>query len=158
MGVRLGRASFVTGRGQRDLPAWQFSCGRFRERVSVLAVVPFNAPPLRRLDPDGVGNSEDGEQAVISAGGRTLRISFIGGHAGNRPCDDSYSATARQSNRAVAFTIYEHPAPAPPNTACALIGYQRTAVVRLSRPLGARVLVDSTDGGVIPVARNPTFR
>jgi hypothetical protein len=158
VGVRLGRASFVTGRGQRDLPAWQFSCGRFRERVSVLAVVPFNAPPLRRLDPDGVGNSEDGEQAVISAGGRTLRISFIGGHAGNRPCDDSYSATARQSNRAVAFTIYEHPAPAPPNTACALIGYQRTAVVRLSRPLGARVLVDSTDGGVIPVARNPTFR
>jgi hypothetical protein len=36
--------------------------------------------------------------------------------------------------------------------------HQRTAVVRLSRPLGGRVLVDSTDGGVIPVANKPIFR
>ena len=126
--VLLGRASFVTDRGRRDLPAWEFSFGRFREPASVLAIVPFSAPALRRLDPDAVGNSQDGEQAVISAGGRTLAISFIGGHAGNRPCDDSYSATASQSPRAVAFTIYEHPAPAPPNAACAGVGYQRTAV------------------------------
>lgn len=87
--VRLGRSSFVTDRGKRDLPAWQYSFGRFRERASVLAVVPFNAPPLLRLDPAGVGNSEDGEQAITSSGGRTLKVSFVGGHAGNRPCDDS---------------------------------------------------------------------
>lgn len=29
---------------------------------------------------------------------------------------------------------------------------------RLRRPLGARVLLDSTDGGAIPVATTPTFR
>lgn len=155
--VRLGQASFVTDRGRLDLPAWQFYFGRFREPASVLAVVPFNALPLRRLDPNGVGNSQDGEQAVISADGQTLTISFTGGHAGNQPCDDSYSASAAQSTHAVAFTIYEHPAPAPPDTACSLVGYERTAVVRLTRPLGARVLVDSTDGGAIPVARKPTF-
>jgi hypothetical protein len=156
--ARLGRASFVTDRGNRDLPAWQFSFGRFHERASVLAVVPYKAPPLRRLDLDGVGNSEDGEQAVISADDRTLKIFVIGGHAGNRPCDDSYSATAGDSDRAVAFTIYEHPAPTPPNLGCAGVGYKRTAVVRLNRPLGARVLVDSTDAGAIRVARKATFR
>jgi hypothetical protein len=156
--ARLGRASFVTDRGKADLPAWQFSFGRFREPASVLAPVAYKAPPVRRLDPDGVGNSEDGEQAVISADGRGLKLFFIGGPAGAQPCDDNYSATAAESNRAVAFTIYEHPAPTPPNLGCALVGYQRTVVVRLNRPLGARVLVDSTDGGAIPVARKPTFR
>ncbi len=155
--ARLGRASFVTDRGKADLPAWQFAFGRFRDRASVLAPVAYKAPPLRRLDPDGVGSSEDGEQAAISADGRTLRIFFIGGHAGNQPCDDNYSATVAESNRAVAFTIYEHPPPIPPNLACTLVGYPRTAVVRLHRPLGARVLVNSTDGGAIPVARKPMF-
>jgi hypothetical protein len=155
--VRLGRASFVTDRGRLHLPAWRFYFGRFREPAAVLAVVPFSAPRLRRLDPDGVGNSEAGEHAVVFAGGRTLRISFIGGAAGNQPCDDSYSASAAQSAHAVAFTIYEHPVPAP-DTVCTLVGYERTAVVRIRRPLGARVLVDSTDGGAIPVARKPTLR
>ena len=155
--MRLGHSSFTTDRGTVDLPAWQLYFGRFREPASVLAVAPFKGPPLRRLDPDGVGNSEDGEQAVISADGQTLTISFTGGPAGNRPCDDGYSASAAQSARAVAFTIYEHPAPAPPDTVCAGVGYERTAVVRLTRPLGARVLLDSTDGGAIPVARRPTF-
>jgi hypothetical protein len=114
----------VTDRGNRELPAWRFSFGRFRERASVLAVVPYKTPPLRRLDPDRVGNSEDGEQAVISAGGRTLKIFFIGGHAGHRPCDDGYSAIAAESKRAVVFTIYEHPAPTPPNLGCTLVGYR----------------------------------
>lgn len=45
--VLLGRASFVTDRGRRDLPAWEFSFGRFREPASVLAIVPFSAPAPR---------------------------------------------------------------------------------------------------------------
>jgi hypothetical protein len=155
--VRLAHASFITDRGRVDLPAWQFHFGRYRQPASVLAVVPFDAPPLRRLDPNGVGNSQDGEQAIVSADDRTLTISFTGGPAGHGPCNDSYSATAATSTRAVAFTVYEHPAPAPPNTFCAAVGYTRTVAVRLARPLGARVLVDSTDAGAIPAARHPTF-
>ncbi len=41
---------------------------------------------MRRLDSVGVGNSDDGEQALTSSDGRTLKISFIGGHSGeNEP-------------------------------------------------------------------------
>jgi hypothetical protein len=155
--ARLGQASFVTDRGRVRLPAWQFYFGHFRDPASVLAVTPFNSPPPRRLDPNGIGNSEDGEQAVISADDRTLRIFFVGGPAGNRPCDDSYSARVRTSRHAVAFTITEFAAPTPPHLICTAIGYTRSVVVRLTRPLGARVLVNSTDGGAIPAARKPTF-
>jgi hypothetical protein len=42
-------------------------------------------------------------------------------------------------------------APVPPGVACNLIGYFRTAVVRLAHPLGARVLVSATDGGAVVV-------
>jgi hypothetical protein len=41
--------------------------------------------------------------------------------------------------------------PAPRNTICTAVGYTRTAVLRLARPLGARVLISRTDGGAIPV-------
>lgn len=149
---RLGRASFVTDRGLADLPAWRFSFGRFRGRASVLAPVVYKAPRLRRRDLDGVGNSADGEHAVMSTDGQRLTIFFTGGPAGNQPCDDNYSATAAESDQAVAFTLYEHPAPTPPDPlGCTAVGYLRSIVVRLNRPLGARVLVDSADAGAIPV-------
>jgi hypothetical protein len=156
--IRLGQASFVTDRGWLRLPAWQFYFGHFRDPASVLAVESFKSPPLKRLDPAGVTNSEDGEQAVISADELKVTIFFTGGPAGNRPCDDSYSARVRESRHAVAFTITELPVPASPGTICTAVGQTRNVVVRLARRLGARVLVDSTDGGAIPVARRLTFK
>jgi hypothetical protein len=157
--IRLGQASFVTDRGRLRLPAWLFYFGRFAEPASVLAVTPYNAPPVRRIDPQGVTNSLDGEQAVVSADGKTLRIFFTGGPAGNTPCDDRYTATVRQSAHAVAFTIRVFPVvDQSKNVACLDVGYTRNVIVRLPRPLGPRVLLDSTDGGAIPVASHPTFR
>ena len=154
----LGRASFVSDRGIVPVPAWQFFFRHYRQPASVLAVIPFNSPPLRNLDPNGIGNSQDGEQAIVSPDGRTLTISFVGGHAGKRPCDDNYTAETVESTHAVAFAVYEHPAPAPPNTACTLVGYERTVVVHLTQPLDNRVVVDSRDGGAIPAATHSTFR
>jgi hypothetical protein len=153
--VRLGTATFVTDRGRRRLPAWQFSFKRVAKPASVLALAPpdvFTPPPLLQLGPTGTGNSiEDSARADRS--GMAITISFIGAHAGSRPCDARYWASAVSSRRAVAFTIRTIPAPAPPKTFCSAVGYTRTAVLHLARPLGARVLISSTDGGAIPVTR-----
>jgi len=80
-----------------------------------------------------------------------ITIYFIGAHAGNRPRDAHYSASAVADRRAVAVTIRTVAAPAPPNTICTTIGYTRTAVLHLNKPLGARVLISATDGGALPV-------
>jgi|ERR1035441_2901967 hypothetical protein len=56
----------------------------------------------------------------VSIDDRTMRIFFVGGPAGNKPCDDNYSGRVRESRHAVAFTITEFRAPAPANTICTL--------------------------------------
>lgn len=155
--IQLGQAVFVTDRGRTAHTAWLFFFGHFKDPASVLAVRPYKAPPLRRLDPHDVGGSMDGEEAVTSEGGRRLRIFFTGGPAGNKPCDINYSGQARESIHAVAFWITEAPVPVPSGLACTLEGHARSVVVRLRQPLGPRVLVDGTDAGAIPAAPHHTF-
>jgi hypothetical protein len=151
--VRLATATFVTDRGRRRLPAWQFWFKRVLKPASVLALAPprlFTPPRLEELGQPGTGNSIE-DSATAERSGRLITISFIGAHAGNRPCDASYTASAVANRRAVAFAVRAIPVPAPPNTICTAVGYTRTAVLRLARPLGARVLISRTDGGAIPV-------
>ena len=153
--VRLGTATFVTDRGRRTLPAWQFWFKRVAEPAAVLALAPpalFTPPGLEQLGTPGTGNSIE-DSARIDRSGTAITLSFIGAHAGHRPCDASYSARAVADSRAVAFTIRTIAAPAPPNTFCSAVGYTRTAVLRLDKPLGARVLISGTDGGALPVVR-----
>ncbi len=153
--VLLGSARFLTDRGWTRLPAWRFYFKGFQQPASVLAARPYPAPPLRRLDPSGI-NSQAGGSAVLSSGGRRLTISFTGGPAGNEPCDDSYTVTTIASRTAVVFTIIDTPVPVPTGEPCTAVGYRRQVVARLAYPLGARVLVDSTDGGAIPVTLRST--
>jgi hypothetical protein len=87
----------------------------------------------------------------VSPSGRTITLTFTGGPAGHAPCDYSYRASAAADRQAVAFTITRIAVPVPPGEACTAIGLVRTAVVHLSRPLGARVLVSASDGGAVPV-------
>jgi hypothetical protein len=153
--VRLATATFVTDRGRRRLPAWQFSFNRVAKPASVPALAApyvFTPPPLQQLGPTGTGNSIE-DSARTDSSGTAITLSFIGAHAGNRPCDAHYLASAVSNRRVVGFTIKTILAPAPPRTFCAAIGYTRTAVLRLAKPLGARVLISSTDGGAIPVTR-----
>jgi hypothetical protein len=151
--ARPGSALFVTDRGPRRLPTWQF----FFEGVTNPASVPaLDAPqvfvplPLHRFGQSGPGSSIE-DSATGSASGKTITLSFTGGPAGHSPCDYSYRASAVADRRAVAFTITTIAVPALPGEACTAIGLVRTAVLHLSRPLGARVLVSARDGGAVPV-------
>jgi hypothetical protein len=152
--VHLGTATFLTDRGQKRLPAWQFSFKRVAKPASALALAPpdlFTPPPLEQLGPTGTGNSiEDSARADRS--GTAITISFVGAPRGNGPCDARYSASAVANRRAVAFTIKTITTPGPPGAICTAVGYARKVVLHLARPLGARVLISSSDGGAIPVS------
>jgi hypothetical protein len=110
----------------------------------------FIPPAMHRFGEPGSGNSIEGS-ATISPSGTTITLSFVGGPAGNEPCDYSYRVSAVEDRRAVAFKITTIAVPVPPGEACPALGLIRTAVLHLSRPLGARVLISATDGGAVPV-------
>jgi hypothetical protein len=126
---------------------------RIRDPDAVLAVRPYVVPRSLRLQlpPLVVADTEE-EFASASHGGRAITISFVGGHAGNQPCDDSYTASATPSRTAVAFIIRAIPVPLPVNTYCTSVGYTRTVTVHLTRPLGPRVLIDGADAIPVPVS------
>jgi hypothetical protein len=153
--VHFGTATFVTDRSPRQLPAWQFFFRRVTTPASVLALaIPdlFAPPPLQQLGPTGTGNSIE-DSATTDRSGTAITISFIGAPPGTGPCDARYSASAVESRRAVAFTIKTITTPSPAGAICTAIGYTRTVALHLARPLGARVLISSSDGGAIPVTR-----
>ena len=151
--VQLSTATFLTDRGRQRLPAWQFSFKDVARPASVLALAApylFMPPPLLQLGPPGPGNSIE-DSARSNPTGTAIAISFVGDPAGNGPCDASYSASAVANRRAVAFTITAHAPAASSPTVCAGVGYMRTAILHLTKPLGRRVLISSTDGGAVPV-------
>ena len=151
--VRLGAATFVTDRGRWRLAAWQFSFKRVATQASVLALAPpdlFTPPPLQQLGVPGPGNSIE-DSAMADRSGRAITISFIGTPPGRSPCNAGYSASAVANHRAVAFIIKTITRHGPTGTICTVVGYTRTAVLHLAKPLGARVLISSTDAGAIPV-------
>lgn len=151
--VHLGTATFLTDRGHMRLPAWKFSFKRVATPASVLALAPpdlFTPPQPQQLGPTGTGNSIE-DSATSNRLGTAITISFSGAPAGAGPCDARYAASAVANRRAVAFTIKTISTSAPPSTICSAVGYARTVVLHLPRPLGARVLISSSDGGAIPV-------
>jgi len=151
--VHLGTATFATDRGPKRLPAWQFSFKRVAKPASVLALAPpdmFTPPPLLQLGPTGTGNSIE-DSATVDRSGTAITISFVGAPPGNGPCDARYSASAVANRRAVAFAITTITTSSPPGTICTAVGYTSTVILHLAKPLGARVLISSSDGGAIPV-------
>ena len=141
-GVRLASASFSTERGARILPAWAFSVRGLANPVDVLAL-----PDSRVFIPP---TSWDGKNATVSGSGRMVRVAFVGGHAGDKPCDDSYTVGSVADSHAVAFWIVDHPAKG--SVICDAVGYPRIVVIHLDKPLGSRALVDSS-GAPVPVCR-----
>ena len=152
--ITLGQGTFVTDRGPQRLPSWLFFAEGLRDPDAVLAVRPYVVPRALRLQlPPWVVADTEEEFASGSPDGRAVTISFVVGHAGNKPCDDSYTASATPSRTAVAFIIRQIPVPPPANTGCAGAGFERTVTVHLTRPLGPRVLIDGADAIPVPVSQ-----
>jgi hypothetical protein len=144
--VRLGTGVFLTDRGPRRLPAWQFRFAGIRGPAAVLAVAPAEifTPPIWLTQPPFVG------WAYLGAAGRVLTVRFVGSAAGRGPCTSAYSVQADWSATAVAVAVQEHPHGSA-DVACASVGYPRQVTIRLPTPLGARVLVDAVSRIAVPV-------
>jgi hypothetical protein len=154
--IRLGHASWVTDRGSQSLPTWLFYAKGLRRPAAVLAVHPYTAPNATRpkLPLHTVADTEE-EFATVTGHGRRISIYFVGGPAGNQPCDDSYTARYFTSRTAIAYAITE--VPVPGNAICTLVGYERHVVVDLQRALGSRVLIDAADAIAIPAGPKPLW-
>jgi hypothetical protein len=88
----------------------------------------------------------------ISADGLTLTLGTTGGPETPGPCGEDLSASAAESDTAVAVAIASRFHTPPAGSACTAEAHSRTVTVRLSRPLGRRVLVDAKgDAGAVCV-------
>jgi hypothetical protein len=143
--VRWGTAGFDTDRGTAKMSAWLFDVGAVSGELGYPA-----------LDPSaywggGKTASSGGVGGRISSDGHTLTIGLVGGPDTPGPCGEDFSASAAESDTAVAVAISTR-IHGGPNVACTLEGHFRAVQVRLVKPLGGRVLVDAQGnvGSVCP--------
>lgn len=145
-GVQLGSATFLTDRGNRNLPAWLFSLSGVQHPAEVLAVSPsaiYSAPILK-------GRSDLAEMsATIGVDDRTMVVRFPGAAAGTGPCTADYTLSIAESKQAVAVAVIEHPHPG--GQICDSVAYPRQATAKLDSSLQARVVVDSASSGPVTV-------
>jgi hypothetical protein len=142
-----------TSRGPANAPIWVYSIAGSTvkvTRVSVDKSVTVDPPPWNANNPpDGVRI----ERAAGSRDSKKLTVSFVGAPKGaDQPCGEDYTAEAVESDLAVVVIVTRHPSKIPlgPNQACELVGFLRTASVKLQAPLGERVVLDIQQG--LPVS------
>jgi hypothetical protein len=141
--AELGTAKFGTDRGPRELPAWIFQLTETLGPVTVLAVKPdYQA-----------GYAMSG--AKVSADGMTLTVAMA---KAVEPCPGeprvTYEPEWLESTTAVAVGLRNQTGPVAPGVKgnCAHDLAYRTAdyTIKLSKPLGSRVLADAS-GNAMPV-------
>ncbi len=139
--VQFGSGSFLTDRGWRVLPAWEFSLAGVQNPAKVLAVAPaeiYSTPVTH------AGYSSSEISVIVGKGGRRITANFVGAAGGSGPCTATYSLSVKESSHAVAIAVISHPYEgAGAEVACASVGYPRHAAAELKAPLDGRVVVDA---------------
>jgi hypothetical protein len=134
--VRWQVAGFPTDRGTMPMSAWLFDISEIDAYLGYSALE-SSAFWGNRVSPEGMAGSR------ISADGLTLTLGTTGGPETPGPCGEDLSASAGESDTAVAVAIARRFHTPPAGEGCTAEGYFRTMTVRLSRQLGGRVLVDA---------------
>jgi hypothetical protein len=142
--ARFDTVSFRTDRGGASMSAWLFSAG------GVLGEIPYPAIVQSAFWGTGVHPASIGGGATVSANGRVLMYSFVGGPP-DGPCAQDYTGVVAESTHAVAVGLQSSPGrvQAGPNS-CDTVGRIRSVTVALARALSGRVLVDAS-GAAVPV-------
>lgn len=156
--LRVTDASLATGlvetsRGPAEAPVWVYTIAGTSVRVTRVAVdesVTVVPPPWNADDPPE-GLSID--SATGTAESRRLDVWFIGSTDAGR-CAADYSAEAIESELAIVVIVTGRAAPNEQSSdpgACRLVGYRRTAEVRLAEQLGERAVLEVRQGLPVPV-------
>src|SRR6202011_5580951 len=141
--VRWQVAGFPTDRGAMPMSAWIFDISEIDAYLGYSALEP-SAFWGNRVSPEGMAGGR------IGADGLTITLATTGGPDTPGPCGEDLSASAAESNTAVAVAIASRFHTPPAGVGCTAEGHFRTVTVRLSTPLGGRVLVDAKgDAGVL---------
>jgi hypothetical protein len=146
-GAKLTTASFETSEGSALAPAWEFALKDTDVKLDQIAVAESVTPPALPT-PDSQGTPESApwvgpavQFATIDATGLVLTVTFVGApDGGDKPCGSDYTAEAVESDTGVVVVVFEHRNPLP--VPCTAVGFERTAAVTLTRPLGNRTLID----------------
>lgn len=141
--VRWHLAGFPTDRGTVQMSAWLFDISEIDAYIGYAAVDP-SAFWRHGVSPEGMAGGR------ISADGLTLTLGITGGPETPGPCGEDLSASAAESDTAVAVAMATRFHAPPAGEGCTLEAHLRTVTVRLLKPLGGRVLVDAK-GNASPV-------
>ncbi|SCL59865.1 hypothetical protein [Micromonospora chersina] len=145
--ARLTTMTVPTTRGPATAPAWEYTLDGTTVRLARVAVDPSAivrvTPPPWDADHPHAGLAI--ESATTTTASSELTVTFTGAPGpGSEPCGADYSAEAVESDLAVVVIVIEHRH--AKDEACADIGAQRTATLKLSRPLGERAVLEVTQG------------
>jgi hypothetical protein len=144
-----------TSRGPAEAPVWSFTIAGTAVKVTRLAVADavVAVPPAWDSNSSPVGLSV--YAATTSATGRDLTVSFVGAPGpGSQSCGADYTAEAVESSKAVVVIVTTHPHWSLFGESCTAIGAERTAVAKMTAPLGDRTVLEVVQG--LPVATTVT--
>ena len=148
--VHLGTDIWETAHGTMRFPAWLFTVSGLNGTASVLALSPSDLFQPRHVSEPRPGRNVSVGSAVLGDGGRTITVGFVGGPVGTRGCDDTYQARVVQETAIVVVFVAETRV-IPSGVLCLLPGYLDHLSVRLTKPIGSRVLVDGVSASAVPV-------
>lgn len=148
--ARLTTGLVQTSRGPATVPMWEFSVQGTPAKVTRVAVAnPITVVPPP-WDPNNAPDGISVQSARGTADARELTVSFIGSPGGaGQACGADYTAEAVESDLAVVVIVVEHRNPMP--AACTAVGAERTAVARLTLPLGDRAVLEVQQGFPVPL-------
>ena len=150
LSVHRGTDIWETAHGTMRFPAWLFTVSGLKGTASVLALSPSDLFQPRHVSEPPPGSSVSVGSARLGDGGRVITIGFVGGQIGTKGCDDTYQARVVQEKAIVVVFVAETRV-IPPGVLCALPGYGDHLSVKLTKPIGSRVLVDGVSASAVPV-------
>lgn len=149
-----GEATFETDRGRRSFAAWRLEAVGARGPIWVMAEAALAScwfPPV--LEPGAPTGPHDAVSATLAADAVTLDYRFVGSAPS---VVVAYEPRVLETTTAVCILAKGIPDPGlRPHGAVPAVGVTRTVAVRLSSPLGERVVVavDSSPVEVTPDVR-----
>jgi hypothetical protein len=147
--VVLGTDIWETAHGIVRLPAWLFSISGLKGTASVLALSSSDLFQPRHVSEPPPGPNVSIGRAELGAGDRTITLGFVGGPIGTAACDDTYRARVVQEKAIIVVFVAETRAISS-GEVCELPGYGDHLSVKLTTPIGSRILVDGVSASAIP--------
>jgi len=163
-GAHLTTGRHATPVGDASLPVWQFEFKPADDPMQPITYVAVKGAfseqndAVPGTDVGGWGLPvDDLDRAYGNSQSASLTVSFTGApYDGSNPCGADYSATAVESDLAVAVVITESHRPGvSTGGACLSFARERSVVAQLSRPLGNRVVLQVRYGTPVEVIDGP---